>query len=173
MGNRSTSWAGMQTDLSCEKSSELIAVALLLSLTLGSLNANLLVVLLKSCKVLSGFAELALLHAFSDIPMHKRTLTVHQVKLVIDARKYLCDSSRVADHAASAHDLGQVAARYHSGWLIVDPALEACGRPIYKLNCSLGLDRCNRSVHILRHHVTTVHHAASHVFSMTGIALYK
>ena len=35
----------------------------------------------------------------------------------------------VGDHAAGAHDLGQVAARHHSGWLVVDATLEARGAP--------------------------------------------
>ena len=37
--------------------------------------------------------------------------------------------SGVGDHAAGAHDLGQVAAWHHSGWLVVDAALEARGAP--------------------------------------------
>merc|ERR1719265_600675 len=112
-----------------EECSELIAIALFLALTLGRLNADLLVVLLQSRKVLACLRELALLHTLADIPMDKRALRVHQIKLVVDAREHLSNSSRVADHANRAHYLGKVATWYHSRRLVVDAALEASRRP--------------------------------------------
>merc|ERR1712014_380375 len=124
--------------------SELIAVALFLPLTLGCLDANLLVVLLECGQVLTGFRELALLHTLPDIPVHKRALRVHQVELVVNAREDLSDGGGVADHAASAHDLGQVATGDNCGRLVVDAALKASWTPIDKLNGALGLDGCHR-----------------------------
>ena len=35
----------------------------------------------------------------------------------------------VGDHAASTHDLGQIASRHDRRWLIIDAALEASGAP--------------------------------------------
>ena len=35
----------------------------------------------------------------------------------------------IGDHAACAHDLGQITARHHSWWLIIDATLEASGAP--------------------------------------------
>ena len=64
--------------------------------------------------------------------------------------------SRVGDHTASAHDLGQVPTRHHCGWLIVDAALEASGAPVHELDGSLGLDGGHRCVHILWHHISSV-----------------
>merc|ERR1740130_798157 len=133
--------------------SELIAVALLLALALSSLDPRFLVVLLQSRQVLACLRELAFLHALPDIPMHKRTLGVHQVKLVVDAGEDLSDGCGVTDHADSTHDLGQVAAGYHSRRLIIDAALEPCWAPIHKLDGAFGLDRCNRCVHILGYDV--------------------
>merc|ERR1719432_22394 len=114
--------------------SELIAVALLLALALRRLDANLFVVLLERRKILTRLGELALLHTFAHIPVHKGALGVHQVELMVDAREDLGDGGGVADHAASAHHLGQVAAWDHGGRLVVDAALEAGGAPINKLN---------------------------------------
>merc|ERR1719474_2546244 len=65
--------------------SKLVAVALLLPLTLGSLYANLFVVLLKGSQVLAGLRELALFHALSNIPVHEGPLRVHEVELMVDA----------------------------------------------------------------------------------------
>ena len=56
-------------------------------------------------------------------------------------------------------------------WLVVDAALEACWAPVDKLDGALGLDGGHSSIHILRHHITTVHHAASHVLAVARVAL--
>ena len=77
----------------------------------------------------------------------------------------------IGDHAAGAHDFGQITARDHSGWpqlkigvspgadsqakwLIVDATLEASGAPIHELDGTLGLDGGHCRVHILRHHIS-------------------
>merc|ERR1719241_21438 len=90
--------------------SELIAIALLFSLALGSLNANLFIIFLKGCKIFTSFTELTLLHALAHIPVHECTLAVHEVELVVDAGEHLRDGRGIADHAARPHHLGQVAA---------------------------------------------------------------
>ena len=59
---------------------------------------------------------------------------LHQVELVVNARENLRNSRGVRDHAAGAHDFGQVTPWYHSGRLIIDAALEASGAPIHELN---------------------------------------
>merc|ERR1712113_987520 len=67
--------------------SELVAVALLITFALNCFNANLLVIFLKRCKIFACFRKLTLLHAFSDIPMNKCALRVHQVEFMVNARK--------------------------------------------------------------------------------------
>ena len=47
--------------------------------------------------------------------------------------------------------------------------LESGGAPIDELNGTLGLDGGNGGLHILRHDITAVQQAASHVFSFTRI----
>merc|ERR1712100_97089 len=98
--------------------------------------------------------------------MHKSTLAVHEVELVVDSGEDFSNCRGVADHAASTHHLCQVATRYHSGRLIIDATLEAGRGPIYELDCPLCLDCCHARVDVLRDHITTVHHAARHVFAM-------
>eukprot|EP00619_Florenciella_sp_RCC1007_P015056 CAMPEP_0205908296 /NCGR_PEP_ID=MMETSP1325-20131115/3109_1 /ASSEMBLY_ACC=CAM_ASM_000708 /TAXON_ID=236786 /ORGANISM="Florenciella sp., Strain RCC1007" /LENGTH=145 /DNA_ID=CAMNT_0053274477 /DNA_START=60 /DNA_END=493 /DNA_ORIENTATION=+ len=117
----------------------LLAEVLLLALALGGLGADLLVVLLKGSKILTGLGELALLHALTDVPVHEGALGVHEVELVIDAREGLGDGGGVRDHAHSAHDAGKVAARHDSRRLVVDAALEAGRAPVDELDGALGL----------------------------------
>merc|ERR1712048_69718 len=154
-------------------SSELVTIALLLTLTLRRLDSDLLVILLKCREVFAGLGELALLHTFPDVPVHKSALGIHEVELVVDARENLGNSGAVGNHAASAHDLSQVTTWDHGGWLVVDAALKAGRTPVNKLNGALRLNRGNRGVDILGHHVTAVHHTAGHVFAVARVTLHK
>ena len=47
--------------------------------------------------------------------------------------------------------------------------LEASGAPVHELNGSLGLDGSNGGVDVLGDDVTTVQHAAGHVFAVTWV----
>merc|ERR1711948_127187 len=71
--------------------SELVTIALLLTLALCCLDADFLVVFFESRQVLTRLRELALFHALANVPVHERTLGVHKVKLVVDAREDLCN----------------------------------------------------------------------------------
>merc|ERR1712037_974952 len=144
-----------KTDSPSGCSSELVTIALLLALALCRLDSDLLVILLKCSEVLAGLRELALLHAFTHVPVHKSALGIHEVKLVIDAREDLGNSGAVGNHAASAHYLGQITTRDHSGWLVIDAALKASRAPIHKLNGAFRLNRGNRGVDIFGHHIPT------------------
>mmetsp|Transcript_76367 Transcript_76367/g.172666 ORF Transcript_76367/g.172666 Transcript_76367/m.172666 type:complete len:213 (-) Transcript_76367:300-938(-) len=104
--------------------------------------------------------------------MHERALGVHQVKLVIDAGEDLRDGSGVADHAAGAHDLGEITTWHHRRRLVVDAALEARGAPVDELDRALRLDGGHGCVHVLGHDVAAVHHAAGHVLAMARVALH-
>merc|ERR550514_1405825 len=93
----------------CGPGSELVAVALLLALALGGLDADLLVIFL---------------HARTNVPVDEGTLRIHQVELVVDARENFSNRGGIGNHAAGAHHLGQVAARDHGGRLVIDATLE-------------------------------------------------
>merc|ERR1712072_907849 len=103
--------------------------------------------------------------------MDEGTLGVHQIELMIDAGEDLSDSGGVGDHADSTHDLGQITTRNNGRRLVVDTALEASGAPVDELDGTLGLDGGDGGVDILGDDVTTVHHAAGHVLTATGVAL--
>merc|ERR1719345_79154 len=145
--------------------------ALLLGLSLGGLNADLLVILLESGEILTGLRELSLLHTFSDVPMDEGTLGVHKIELVIDAGEDLGDSGRVGDHAHGAHNLGKIATGDNGRGLVVDTALETGRAPVDELDGPLGLDGGDSGVDILGDDITSVHKAAGHVFTVAGVAL--
>ena len=56
-------------------------------------------------------------------------------------------------------------------WLVVNATLEAGGAPVDELNNSFDFDCSNCGLDVLGNDVSTVHHAASHVLSVSRIAL--
>ena len=89
---------------------------------------DLFIVLLQGSQVLTGLAELTLLHTLTHIPVNEGTLGVHQVKLVVQPREHLSNGCGVGDHAHSTLYLGKVTAWHNSWWLVVDatPAKVGC-----------------------------------------------
>lgn len=145
--------------------------AFFFTLSFSSLNSDLLVVLLQGSEILSGFGELTFLHTLTDVPVDEGSLGVHQVELVVESGEDFGNGGGVGDHADSSHNLGEVTSG-DDGWgLIVDADLEASGAPVDELDGSLGLDGGNGSVDVLGDDVTSVHHGASHVLAVPGVAL--
>merc|ERR1712135_208691 len=81
----------------------------------------------------------------------------------------LSNGGGVAQHADSSLHFSKIATRYNSWWLVVDADLESGWAPIDELDGSLGLDGCNSGADILGDNITTVQHAAGHVFSVTWV----
>ena len=73
--------------------------------------------------------------------MNERTLSVHQVELVVNPGHHLRNRRAVRDHAARTHDLRKVTARNDRRRLVVDAALEAGRAPVDELDRALRLDR--------------------------------
>jgi len=129
------------------------------------------VVFFEGSKILTSFGEFTFFHTFTDVPVDESTLGVHKVELVVEAREDFSDGSGVGDHADGALHFGKVTTR-DNGWrLVVDTALETGRAPVNELDSALGLDGGNSGVDILRDNVTSVHEAASHVFTVARIAL--
>ena len=102
--------------------------------------------------------------------MDESSFGVHKIEFMIDSGEDLSDSSGVRDHADSSHDFSEITSWDNSWWLIVDSAFETGWAPIDELDGSLGLDGGNGSVDVLGDDITSVHHAAGHVFTMSGVA---
>ena len=90
---------------------------------------------------------------------------------MIDLRINLGNCGGVGDHTASSHDLGEITTWNDGWWLVVDTALEAGWAPVDELDGSLGLDGGDSGVDILWDDITSVHEAASHVLSVSWVAL--
>ena len=141
------------------------------TLTLGGLNSDLLVILLEGGKIFSGLGELTFFHTLTDVPMDEGSLGIHEIEFVINSGEDLSDGSGVGDHADGSHDLGKITTWNDGWWLVVDTALETGWAPVDELDGSLGLDGGNSGVDILWDDITSVHEAASHVLSVSGVAL--
>ena len=97
--------------------------------------------------------------------MNKSSLAVHKIKLVVQSCPRLGNSRGVREHADSSLDLGKITPGYYGGRLVVDPNLEPCRTPVYKLDGTLGLDGRYGCIYILGDNISTVQHAASHVLA--------
>jgi len=148
-----------------------LSEVLFFTFTFSGFGTDLFVILLKSGKILTGLGEFTFFHTFTDVPVNEGTLGVHKIELVVNAGEDLSDGSGVGDHADGTHNLGEITTWDNSWWLIVDTALEASWAPVNELNGSLGLDGSNGGVDVLWHNITSVHEAASHVLTVTWVAL--
>jgi len=146
-------------------------ISFFFTFSFSSFDTDFFVILFKSSQIFSGFGELTFFHTLTDVPMDEGSLGVHKIELVINSGEDFSDSSRVGDHADSSHNLGQITTGDDSGRLVVDTSLETSGAPINELNGSLGLDGGNGGVDILGDDITSVHHTASHVLTMSGVTL--
>jgi len=103
--------------------------------------------------------------------MDESSFGVHKIEFMIDSGEDLSDGSGVRDHADSSHDFGEITTWDDGWWLVVDTAFETGWAPIDELDGSLGLDGGNGSVDVLGDDITSVHHAAGHVFTVSWVAL--
>merc|ERR1712098_336686 len=141
-------------------------------LTVSTVHANLLVVLLQSGHVLSGFRELSLLHPLSNVPVNKSSLGIHQIELVVKSCPGLGNGSGVGPHAHSSLDLGKISTRDDGGRLVINTDLEPCWTPVNKLYRPFALYCRYCSIDILGNDISSVKHTAGHVLAMTRITLY-
>jgi len=151
----------------------LLTEVLLLTFSLSGLGTDLLVILLKGSKILTGLGELTFLHTLTDVPVDEGTLGVHKIELVVNTGKSLGDGSGVGHHAHGTLDAGKISTGDNGRGLVVDAALESGGAPVDELHSALGLDGGNGGVDILGDNVSAEHHAASHVLSVARVALGK
>jgi hypothetical protein len=81
------------------------------------------------------------------------------------------NGGRVRDHTDGSHDLSKITTWNDGGWLIVNTNLETSWAPINELDGSLGLDGGNSGIDVLWYDITSIHHRASHVFTMSWVTL--
>ena len=103
--------------------------------------------------------------------MDESTFGVHKIELMVKTGPCLSNGGGVGQHADGTLDLGKITSWDDGWWLVVDTALEAGWAPVDELDGSLGLDGGDSGVDILGDDITSVHEAASHVLSVSWIAL--
>jgi len=139
--------------------------------TIGRVETDFFVVLLEGGEIFTGFGEFTFFHTFTDIPVNEGTLGVHEIELVVKTGPSFGDGGGVGQHADGTLNLGEVTSWDNSWWLVVDTDLETGWAPVDELDGSLGLDGGDRGVDVLWNDITTVQHTASHVLSVTWVAL--
>jgi len=102
--------------------------------------------------------------------MYEGSLGVHKIEFVIDSREDFSNGCWVGDHADGSHDFGEITSWDNCWWLIVDTAFEASWAPVDELNGSLGFDCGNWGIDVFGDDISSVHKAASHIFSVSWIA---
>jgi hypothetical protein len=137
--------------------------------------SNLLIILLKRSKILTGLAKLAFLHTLTHVPVHESTLAIHEVKLVIQAGPSLGNGRGVGKHRDGAVDRGETAIcggsrRDGNRLLVVDADLEAGGAPLDKVERRLRLECSNGGAAVAVDDVTAVEEGDGHVFALAGVA---
>jgi len=138
-------------------------------LTFSGIHTDFFVIFLQSCQIFSCFWEFTFFHTFSDIPMDESSFSIHKIEFVIKSGEDFSNSSRVGNHANSSHDFGQITTRYDSWRLIVNSDFESGWGPIDELDGSFSFDGSNGCVDIFWYDITSVHHGASHVFSVSWV----
>ena len=99
------------------------------------------------------------------LPVDESTLGVHKIELMIKSGPGLSNGGGVGQHADGTLDLGQIASG-DDGWgLVVDTDLETGWAPVDELDGSFGFDGSDGGVDVLGDNVSTVQHAAGHVFT--------
>jgi len=99
------------------------------------------------------------------------SLGVHKIELMVESGEDFGDGGGVGNHADGSHDLGQISSGDDGGGLIIDTDLESGGAPVDELDGSLGLDGGDGGVDVFGDNVTSVKHGASHILSVSGVAL--
>ena len=153
------------------KEKERLSVSFFFTFTFSGFDTDFFVVLFEGSKIFSGFGEFTFFHTFTDVPVDEGSLGVHKIELVVKSGEDFSNSSWVGNHAACSHDLSEITTWNDGGWLVVNTDLETSWAPVDELDGSLGLDGSNGSVNILGDDITSVHHRASHVFTVSGITL--
>ena len=156
--------------------------------TFDGVDTNFFVILFESGKILTSFGEFTFFHTFTNIPVDESSLGVHKIELVIKSGPCFGNGGGVGQHADGTLDLGKITTWDNCWWLVVDTDLEKIDlvlglvivrviyletswAPVNKLDGSLGFDGGNGGVDVLGDNITTVQHAAGHVFTVSWIAL--
>ena len=141
----------------------------LFSLSFSGFDSDFLVILFEGSQIFSGFREFSFFHTFSDVPMYEGSLGIHQIEFVVQSGEDFGNGGRVGDHADGSHDFGQITSGDDGGGLIVDSDFESSGAPVDELDGSLGFNGGNGSIDVFGDNVSSVHHGASHIFSVSRV----
>merc|ERR1719479_180814 len=125
---------------------------------IGSLfSYNIQIVFLQESEVFTCLRKLSFLHTFSNIPMHKCSLSVHQVIFCVDS---LCEHSAhsnvVPNHCYVLLCRGRDVVLNNSSWNFVQSYLETRGAPLYKADLVVLFQPLHSCICFFRLDITAV-----------------
>lgn len=88
---------------------------------------------------------------------------------MVQSGENFSNGGRVRNHADGSHDFGQISSGDDGGGLIVNSDFESGGAPVDELDGSFGFNGGNSGVNVFGDNISSVHHGASHVFSVSGV----
>merc|ERR1711959_213479 len=160
------SWS-LKAKTTQEKTSRLRSLELLVGvgvLVAAASAEHIEVVLLEEAKVLTGLAELVLLHTLSDVPVHEGPLAVHEVELSDNAlAEDTADRDVVSDHRAVDRGGREVVALHGGRGLVVEANLVSGGAPVDERQPVVVLQPLDDGVRVLRLDVSSVQEGHGHV----------
>merc|ERR1719378_645944 len=115
------------------RSTSTLILVSFVSLGIPRIHTNFLVILFKGSHVLPCFGKFSLFHTFSYIPVNKSSLSIHEIKLMVQSSPGFSNSSSIGQHAHSTLNLSEITARNNCRRLIIDANLETSWTPVYEL----------------------------------------
>ena len=104
--------------------------------------------------------------------MHKCSFCIHQIELVVYSCKNFSYGCCIRNHTGWSHTFSQIPSWYYSCWLIVYTNFKTSWTPIYKFNRFFSFDCLDGFIYITWDNITSIHHSACHVLSMSWITVY-
>ena len=101
--------------------------------------------------------------------MDESSFGIHKIEFVIKSGEDFSDGGRVTDHATSSHNFSKITTWDNGWWLIVDTNFESGWAPIDELDGSFGFDGSDGSIDVFWDDITSVHHGASHIFTVSWV----
>ncbi|GLJ10174.1 hypothetical protein SUGI_0123390 [Cryptomeria japonica] len=103
--------------------------------------------------------------------MHKCSLNIHEIKLVIDSKELLENIGGIEGHIDNPMHLGKVIARKDNGRIIVNSTPENNGPRLHELDLLLLVDIGHFGIHIFGDNVAPIHEKTCDMFALSWVTL--
>merc|ERR1719410_3211289 len=147
-------------------------IGFIISFIRSLLTQHIQVILFKESQILSCFCKLALFHSFTDIPVHKCSLTVHQVIFFTDSlAKHSINRRIIANHNHISLRWRNVILLQNSWRFIIQSDFETRWTPIDKRYFFIISQPLNGGTRFFCLHIASVIYTNCHVLIFISIKI--